>query len=272
MSKRGWSRGRCPTVGVRRADAPGRPPAGRCSGIRVARRASVPARIGWQGSGQRFTSRRVPAADAWTWTEIEYGRTPTSYAAVLGDLDGDDSGDRLDGAVLARAVQPPSWAVVRPSSGGVHAVWALVTPVHRYPHAKRGPLEFFARVSEYYATELRADPGYRGVLAHNPISGSFKTRFMHAGGWTLDEVADPIPADWRRPSRRKLISAAGRNVTLFMSLCRFAGNLSRLEYDIEVGRDFSSRQTSVLSQKKPCTLAIVLVRCRPCREHATTNR
>ena len=174
-------------------------------------------------AGHPFTSRRVSAEAAWDWAEVEYGRTPTSYAAVLVDLDGHDSADRLDGAVLARAVQPPSWAVRRPSSGGVHAAWALAVPVHRYPDARTAPLDLFARISEFYTLELRGDPGFGGVLAHNPESGLFEVRYTHPGGWSLEELADPIPAGWRRPSRQNLVSAAGRNVTLFRSLCGFAG-------------------------------------------------
>ena len=174
-------------------------------------------------SGRPFTSRRVQAAAAWSWAELEYGRTPTSYAAVLVDLDGHDSSDRLDGAILARAVQPPSWTVRRRSSGGVHAAWTLAVPVHRYPDARTAPLDLFARVSEFYTLELRGDPGYAGVLAHNPESGLFEVRYVHRGGWSLEELADSIPAGWRRPSRQRLVSAAGRNVTMFRALCRFAG-------------------------------------------------
>ena len=183
--------------------------------------------------GLPFGSRRVPASMAWAFPEVEYGRTPTSYAAVVVDIDGPDSAARLDGAVLARAVQPPSWDVRRLSSGGVHAAWALAVPVHRYPGARSRPLELFKRVSEYYTAELGGDPGYGGVLAHNPEASIYETRYMHPGGWSLEELADPIPAGWRGPSRQRLVSAAGRNVTLFLELCRFAGTLSRSGYDIE---------------------------------------
>ena len=183
--------------------------------------------------GQRFRSRRVPASMAWAFPEVEYGRTPTSYAAVVVDIDGPASEARLDRAVLARAVQRPSWDVRRLSSGGVHAAWALAVPVHRYPGARTGPLELFGRVSEYYTAELGGDPGYGGVLAHNPISSVYETRFMYPGGWSLEELADAIPADWRGPSRQRLVSAAGRNVTLFQELCRFAGRLGRSVYDVE---------------------------------------
>ena len=192
--------------------------------------------------GRPFTSRRVPAAAAWSWAELEYGRTPTSYAAVLVDLDGHDSADRLNGAVLARAVQAPSWTVRRRSSGGVHAAWALTAPVHRYPGARTRPLDLFARVSEFYTSELRGDPGYAGVLAHNPESGLFTVQYLHRGGWSLEELSDPIPAGWRRPSRRKLVSAPGRNVTLFMAICRFAGRLSRSIYEIEAEADRLNRE------------------------------
>lgn len=172
--------------------------------------------------GRPLTSRRVSPPEAWSWVEVEYGRTPTSYAAALVDLDGSDSADRLDGEILARAVQPPSWEVRRPSSGGVHVAWALAVPVHRYPDARTAPLDLFARISEFYTLELRGDPGYAGVLAHNPESSAFEVRCLHAGGWSLEELADPIPTGWRQPSRQRLVSAAGRNVAMFRALCRFA--------------------------------------------------
>ena len=174
-------------------------------------------------SGRPFTSRRVPASEAWGFDEVEYARTPTSFAAVVVDVDGFDAGQRVEAAVLAQAVQPPSWLCARRSSGGVHAVWTLSTPVHRYPTARRGPLDLFGRVSEFYTLELRGDPGYAGVLAHNPEATAYDTEYRH-GGWSLDELRDTIPDGWKRPARQRLVSAAGRNVTLFRALCAFAGH------------------------------------------------
>lgn len=172
--------------------------------------------------GRPFVSRRVAASEAWDWNEVEYSRTPTSHLAVVVDVDGFDAGQRVEAAVLARAVQPPSWLCARRSSGGVHAVWTLSTPVHRYPTARRAPLDLYARVSEFYTAELRGDSGYSGVLVHNPVSVSYDTEYRH-GGWSLDELRDTIPDGWKRPARQRLVSAAGRNVTLFRALCAFAG-------------------------------------------------
>ncbi len=172
--------------------------------------------------GEAFTSFRVPANRAWEWDEVEYARTPTSYTALVVDLDGEGSRNRVCGAVLAKAVQTPSWIVERPSSGGVHAVWALQTPVHRYPHAKRSPLDYLARIGDFYNEELDGDRGYTGVLAHNPESPTYETEYF-AGSWSLEELAQFIPLGWRRPPPRKLETPIGRNTALYRALQRFAG-------------------------------------------------
>ena len=192
--------------------------------------------------GEPFASCRVPASRAWEWDEIEYARTPTSYTALVTDLDGPGSRDRLLGAVLAKAVQTPSWLVTRESSGGVHAVWALLTPVHRYPHARRAPLDLLARIADYYGQELHGDPGYVGVLAHNPESPVYATEYL-GWGWSLEELAQFIPPSWKRPPPRKLNTPIGRNTTLYRALKRFAGRgfhtegsrktMAQLEYEAD---------------------------------------
>ena len=56
----------------------------------------------------------------------------------------------------------------RASNGHCHAVWNLATPVHRGPQARPKPLYVLARVAEYFTQTAKADPGYNGVLTHNP--------------------------------------------------------------------------------------------------------
>ncbi|MCY3919666.1 MAG: replication initiation protein [Chloroflexi bacterium] len=171
--------------------------------------------------GEPFRSKRVEAREAWQYPEVEYARTPTSYPALVVDVDGQDALNRVRGAMLAGEIREPSWTAHRASSGGVHAVWTLTTPVHRYPHARRAPLDLLARVSEFYTEALHGDHGYAGVLAHNPEAPAFDA--VYGSGWSLAELADTIPAGWRRPRRQHVVSPLGRNVALFRELCRYAG-------------------------------------------------
>ena len=86
--------------------------------------------------------------------------------------------------------------------------------------------DLFARTAEYFADALGADPGYTSVLFRNgPVhmerEGWVATYGGPPGGWTLYELADWIPEGWRRP--QPAATAEGRNCSLFISLCRFAG-------------------------------------------------
>ena len=86
--------------------------------------------------------------------------------------------------------------------------------------------QLFARTAEYFVGVLGADPGYTSVLfrngpVHTERDGWVVTYGGPPGGWTLYELADWIPEDWRRP--QSPATAEGRNCSLFMSLCRFAG-------------------------------------------------
>ena len=70
---------------------------------------------------------------------------------------------------------------------------------------------------------LRADRGYVGVLAYNPVHGDYKTIYPHSEPYDLAELAEPIPGNWRRPALASdLATAPGRNCHLFAALCKLA--------------------------------------------------
>ena len=74
-------------------------------------------------------------------------------------------------AAFARGVPdlpPPNWTVWRRSNCHAHIAWTLAEPVHRYPAARIEPLRYLANVADYYGHAMGADPGFAGVLAHNP--------------------------------------------------------------------------------------------------------
>lgn len=109
----------------------------------------------------------------------------------------------------------PNFVVIRKSSGNAHAHWCLAAPVHRSLTARKSPLWYFAKVADYYAHTLLADPGYNGVLTHNPVwTGSgFTTLWLHRSPYTLDELAQFIPEGWKRP--RVAMTGIGRNCDTF---------------------------------------------------------
>ena len=168
---------------------------------------------------------RVPACDAWDYPSLEL-RAANSWPVVVLDLDGREATNRLRESVVAGIVPPPNWEVTRRASGGTHAVWCLVRPVHRGVSARGSPLKLFSRVSEYYAESIGADDAYCHVLAHNPMfkghGPAFITAWQTREPYGLKELAVVIPRRWRVPSVPK--TTIRRNCILFDAGCEWAGS------------------------------------------------
>ena len=112
---------------------------------------------------QPFSSFRTSPARAWQYPEVQYGNAGSSIAALVLDCD--------KPAALARGLPDlplPNWTVWRRSNSHAHIAWTLAEPVHRYPAARIEPLRYLANVADYYGHAMGADPGFAGVLAHNP--------------------------------------------------------------------------------------------------------
>ena len=178
--------------------------------------------------GGGFSSHRVPPDQAWTYPEIQLAHAGSAYAALA--LDCDRPGAAQD-AILSGAVPVPSWQVIRKSNGHRHVVYVLAEPVHRHDAARRGPLEYLGHIERYYIAALGADPGYRGILTHNPVhapggpESPYVTRWGRGQPFTLDELADVIPANWTPPTIRD--GPVGRNVDLFNGLMDWAGRADK---------------------------------------------
>ena len=152
--------------------------------------------------GAHSASFRVPAADAWDFAEIEL-RAGNSWPSIVLDVDGSNALYRIVDAVERDTILTPNWTVTRKGSGGTHAVWNLERPVHRGGKARQGPLNSLALVSEFYASTLKADPRYTGVLSHNPMSKAhgpdFVTNWFHREAYTLPQLGEVIPLGWSKP-------------------------------------------------------------------------
>ena len=169
--------------------------------------------------GQPFTSFRTSPQKAWRFPEVEYANAGSSIAAIVLDCD--------QPARIRRGLPDlptPSWTVWRPTNDHAHVCWALAKPVHRYPAARIEPLRFLSRIAEYYAHAVGADPGYPGVLAHNPASiyrSPYKTTWGREDPYSLDQLASVIPFGWEPPTVRQ--TGVGRNVDLFEAGMKWAG-------------------------------------------------
>ena len=79
--------------------------------------------------------------------------------------------------------------------------YLLDRPVYRGERARAKPLSYLGRVSEYYRASLGADPGYRGVLASNPVHDDYQTSYPHTEPYTLDKLAGADPEGLACPTR-----------------------------------------------------------------------
>ena len=181
--------------------------------------------------GQSF---RVHARDAWSYPSLEL-RAANCWPAVTLDCDLPTVVDALHSLKSQFPLPTPNVVVERQHNGHCHASWFLSRPVHRGESARAAPLRKLARVSEFYRQTLEADPGFTQCLTHNPIQeshkvGEFRTHWGHRCGYSLDELAEPIPRGWRLPARST--TEAGRNCSLFHSLMKWAGSPANIGREV----------------------------------------
>ena len=236
------------------------PPKVRSHGLREAHTYPLVSR--GKRPGRAFSSFRVAAAEAWAYPEIEL-RTGNSAPCLVLDLDGATALQRALWVVEQRQVREWNWSVTRKDGGGTHLIWTLDRPVLTGLDMRIKPIRLLGRVAEYYAQVFEADPGYTGVLTHNPMAAAhgrgFVTNWGRCEPYRLDELAEVIPFGWRIP--KVALTAAGRNSALFDALRRFAGSPDNAEhdlfavamainqgFDISAGRSRGSRDCQVCYQ------------------------
>ena len=183
---------------------------------------------------KRFSSYRVPVAKSGAYPYLELGRTGSSVTGMILDVDvAHPTGTAARDFVRDRGLPEPSWIVWSRRTGHCHSVWALLAPVHRYPTARRAPLDLLARVERYYAATLTADPGYTGVLTRNPEPLNdlepTDTLWGPVGGYYLKQLSAVIPQGWRMPLRKlPLDPPLTRGVKLFRGVLVWAGSQAML--------------------------------------------
>ena len=188
---------------------------------------------------KRFSSYRVPVAKSGAYPYLELGCTGSSVTGMILDVDvAHPTGTAARDFVRDRGLPEPSWIVWSRRTGHCHSVWALLAPVHRYPTARRAPLDLLARVERYYAATLTADPGYTGVLTRNPEPLNdlepTDTLWGPVGGYYLKQLSAVIPQGWRMPLRKlPLDPPLTRGVKLFRGVLVWAGSQANAHRPVE---------------------------------------
>ena len=191
-----------------------------------------------QVARRKGASFRVPASQAWVFAYLEL-RAGNSWPLMGFDCDVPSAVvDALywnhhggDGPALPR----PNMVVERRSNSHSHVSYFLAKPVHRGANAREAPLRLLARISEFYRQALGADPGYNGVLTHNPMRsahrhGGFLTHWGRKQPYSLGELSEVIPKGWRLPV--KPTTEAGRNCALFVALMKWAGSPANIGREV----------------------------------------
>ena len=204
-------------------------------GLREAHTAPL---VGMRTTAGEIRSWRTPVADAWREIDpyhlVEWGRTGTSYAALVLDCDNREAIERAYACSMGAGTLPtPNLTITRLATEHLHVGWMLARPVLRGEHARVKPLTAFARVSEFYCAALDADRGYVGVLASNPLdTAHYATTWLRQEPFRLDELAAAVPQGWRR-SITQPGTDAGRNCWLFDRLMRFGGSPRVTDAEVE---------------------------------------
>ena len=164
-------------------------------------------------------SWRTSPPRAWAWPLVEWNRTGNSYAAIGFDCDSRDAVERAAASCMGGGDLPtPNVYATRTASGHAQIFYLLDRPVHRGEHARARPLQYLARVSEFYRATLGADEGHTGVLSSNPVHGDYQTSYPRDEPYALVDLASVIPKGWRVP--RPATTGEGRNCELFTALCK----------------------------------------------------
>ena len=206
----------------------------RSHGLRAAHTYPLVAR----SKGESF---RVHASQAWDFASLEL-RAGNSWPVMGFDCDVPEK--VLDALYVNHIGRPrpdaprllePSVIVQRVSNSHSHVTYFLAKPVHRGADAREAPLRLLARIMEFYRQALGADPGYNGVLTHNPMRsahrhGEFLTHWGRKQPYSLGELSEVIPKGWRLPV--KPTTEAGRNDALLRVMMKWAGSPFNLEIEV----------------------------------------
>lgn len=117
-----------------------------------------------------------------------------------------------------RGLPPPTWTSVNRQNSHAHLVWGLSAPVLTVSQdARRAPIRYLVAVEAAFRAQLRADPGYGGLITKNPAHPMWRTWRGPRQAYELGELADwvDLPKFLPKQGVKSDEIGLGRNCTLF---------------------------------------------------------
>ncbi|MGN4153718.1 replication initiation protein [Burkholderia gladioli] len=179
-----------------------------------------------------------PAATALQQRHIQ-SNAPLEVAWLVFDLDHAGAAFAWEQANLP----PPTFTVVNPQNAHAHVFYGLLAPVCMSDAARSAPIRYAAAVQAAFIAKLRADPGYAGLIAKNPLHDAWRVLSVPKL-YDLGELAEYVDLPKHLPKRIEV--GLGRNCTLFDLLRRWAYQWAR-EYQRN-GASSEQWQAAVLGQ------------------------
>ncbi len=115
------------------------------------------------------------------------------------------------------ALPQPSFVVVNPRNGHAHYIYTLRGWIRNdgAAAADMPAVRYFAAIARAYTLALRADPGYAGLVHHNPLSAQYHTIVGTQADYSLRELAGYVKLAATPRRREPEIRCEGRNVETF---------------------------------------------------------
>ncbi|MEQ8824440.1 MAG: replication initiation protein [Filomicrobium sp.] len=140
------------------------------------------------------------------------------YWIVL-DLDYKDSSEAWE----RHDLPAPNIICENPANGHAHYYYGLTKPVSTGSLSRTKPIKYLAAIERGLTLRLRADSGYAGVVAKNPISERWRTSWSAIFPYSLNELEGWLtPGEMRRPPKPQQQIGIGRNCSLFDDLRGYA--------------------------------------------------
>jgi len=135
---------------------------------------------------------------------------PAQVRWVVFDCDYSDSLGRVQDANLPL----PNIAAINRANGHSHLFYGLDCAVTRTNAGRVKPLAYLASVEYALCEALKADHGYAGLIAKNPLNDFWLVSELRPALYDLGELADYLTLPPKLPKGGK-VQGLGRNCTLF---------------------------------------------------------